>query len=393
MTDISLTLLHLSLIPGVSPATVHALYQHAQTVWYGDLQEIYKLSVVSLQKIGFVEKTARAIHTGLRDISMLEREIGLLTKHDISIVTIDDALYPQLLKAIHVPPAVLYVKGALPTKPCIALVGSRQANAYGQRVIDMLIPALVVADVAIVSGGAQGIDTMVHQAVLDHGGITVAVVGTGLLTTYPATNKRLFEKIIESGGAIMSPFALDAGAEPWRFPVRNRIIAGICQATVVVQAAQKSGALITASYALQEGRVVGAVPGPIDDLVSVGCHELLKQGACLVQSADDVLEECGLLGKLMSEVQEGAHQVISNEQSVVVMVPRQELPEASCSDLEGEKQDLLSDRLLRHCRRPISTAALSAKVAHDERDVASTLFELQLSGKVIQDFAGLWRLS
>ena len=423
MTSNHITLLHLSLIPGISPATLYMLLNYIDSACGGDMQELYKLSVAQLQKIGCHEKVARAVYNGLRDISALDREVSLLQKHDIHIVMLHDDEYPKLLKTIHVPPVILYVQGRLAPMPYVAFVGSRQANIYGQSVVDTFIPEIIHAGVTVVSGGAYGIDSMVHQAVVDGGGVTIAVLGTGLLNLYPQKNKKLFESIVATGGALISPFSLDTSPEPWRFPVRNRIIAGMSSGTVVVQAAQKSGALITAAYALQEGRAVCAVPGSLYDSLSAGCHDLLQQGACLVQSGQDVLREVGIivetgiLGRGQSSViseQSEQQKIVQEDQQSSVLQPRANAlidnkPILGRIDLyfkksvQAQQRDVLvehvpqiaeqtdQEKLRGYCKKATSTAVLSLKMGICESAVQSMLFELQLDGKVEQDFAGLWQ--
>ncbi|MGB9825354.1 MAG: DNA-processing protein DprA, partial [Desulfofundulus sp.] len=189
----------------------------------------------------------------------------------------------------------LFVRGTLPQPggQFVAIVGSRRATPYGVTVAENLGGELALAGVTVVSGMARGIDSAAHRGALAAGGRTVAVLGCGVDVVYPRENKRLMEGIIEAG-AVISEFPPGSPPEAWHFPVRNRIISGLSRATVVVEAAGKSGALITADLALDQGRDVMAVPGPVTSRQSRGSNQLIKQGARLVESAEDVLEELGI---------------------------------------------------------------------------------------------------
>jgi DNA processing protein len=208
-----------------------------------------------------------------------------------------DARFPPLLKAIFDPPPALYLRGAgdaeLLARRAVAVVGARSCSPYGAQVARMLGRELAAAGLVVVSGLARGIDGEVHRGALDGGGITVAVLGCGIDRDYPAVNAALSRRI-EEKGLVVSEY--DAGIEPapWRFPARNRIIAGRSEAVVVVEARERSGALITADFALEEGRDVFAVPGEITSALSAGTNALLRLGATPVTSVGDVLELFGL---------------------------------------------------------------------------------------------------
>ena len=206
-------------------------------------------------------------------------------------LSIKHKLYPKALRAVHNPPNNLFVRGTIQDKPLVALVGSRKPTAYGEAVAYRIAADLARAGVGIVSGLAYGIDATVHRGALEAGGYTIAVLGSGLDTIYPRQHAPLAREIVRSGGAVISEYP--AGTPPLKhhFPARNRIIAGICLATIVIEAEAKSGSLITAKLALEENRVVGAVPGPITSTRSNGPHYLLKEGALVVTSAADILSE------------------------------------------------------------------------------------------------------
>ena len=206
--------------------------------------------------------------------------------------------FPPLLAAIHDPPTQLFLRGtadpALLHAPAVAIVGARACSSYGRSVARSLARDLAAAGLVVVSGMARGIDGEAHRGALDGAGATVAVLGCGVDRDYPAAHAELARRICASGGLVASEYEPGVEPAPWRFPARNRIIAGLCHATVVVEARERSGALITADFALEEGRDVLAVPGEITSALSAGANALLRLGATPVTRADDVLELFGL---------------------------------------------------------------------------------------------------
>lgn len=211
----------------------------------------------------------------------------------ISLVTLNDAAYPQLLREIHDPPFLLYYKGQLPPADavCIAMVGTRTPTSYGRTITENIANELARAGAIIVSGLAQGIDQEAHAGALKHNARTIAILGCGLAGIDTGYKSGIAKDIIANGGAIISEFPPLAGSPKWHFIIRNRIIAGICKGTVVVEAGMKSGSLITARAALRENREVFAVPGSIHEETSQGPHYLLRQGARLVTCAKDILDD------------------------------------------------------------------------------------------------------
>lgn len=205
-------------------------------------------------------------------------------------VWLGDPEYPALLKQIHDPPARIFLKGRLPTEPMIAIVGSRRATPYGQRAAHRLARDLSEAGVVVVSGLARGIDAAAHRGALEGGTATVAVMATGFDRIYPPEHAELAQAIAATG-AVITEAENGTLPLPGRFPVRNRIISGLSLGVVVVEAAQRSGALITARMAAEQGRDVFCVPGSIENPLAVGGHQLIKDGAKLVQSVEDVLDE------------------------------------------------------------------------------------------------------
>jgi DNA processing protein len=204
---------------------------------------------------------------------------------------------PELLRQIHDPPQALFLRGAgeaeVLARPAVAIVGARACSAYGAQVARMLGRELAAAGLVVVSGLARGVDGEAHRGVLDAGGVTVAVLGCGIDRDYPAAHAELARRICDRG-LVVSEYEPGVEPAPWRFPARNRIIAGLAAATVIVEARERSGALITADFALEDGREVFAVPGEITGTLSTGTNRLLRQGATPLTSTEDVLELFGL---------------------------------------------------------------------------------------------------
>ena len=218
------------------------------------------------------------------------KELDLALKAGARALTALDPEYPELLKDIYDPPLVLYVKGQFSTAaPAVGVVGTRKATNYGLRTAARLACELCGAGVTVVSGLARGIDTAAHEAALKAGGITWAIIGTGLNICYPRENTRLAREIVEKGGAVFSEFPMGAGPLPVSFPRRNRVISGLARAVVVVEGDFKSGALITARAALEQGREVLAVPGQVDCPVARGPNYLIKNGAAPAEDALDII--------------------------------------------------------------------------------------------------------
>ncbi|MBB6443830.1 DNA-processing protein DprA [Bacillus benzoevorans] len=219
--------------------------------------------------------------------------LKLYEQNGISCVTIFDQEYPVMLRETSMPPWVLYAKGdlgLLKTKHLLAVVGSRQATAYGKKAIEQLFPRLIGSQIVIVSGLAAGIDAYAHQTAIQYGGKTIGVIAGGFNHLYPKENV-LLANVMMKDHLVLTEYPFFMRPQKWHFPLRNRIIAGLCQGTLVVEAKQKSGSLITANYAVQEGRDVFAVPGHILGPHSTGTNELIQQGAKLIISAQDILDE------------------------------------------------------------------------------------------------------
>jgi DNA processing protein len=282
-------LLYLNALNRISifgPKRVSALLNHygaARPAWDAPVEEIEEIL-----RLGASTETYRLERSRLDP----DREWARLLDAGIKCISYRSAGYPALLKELHFPPPILYFRGSLQgiDRPAVAIVGSRRCTFYGREVARQLAADLAAAGVTVVSGMALGIDTAAHCGSLENSGYTAAVIGCGLDRCYPPQNKDLMEEIT-GNGIILSEFPLGTEPLPHHFPQRNRIISGLTLGTAVVEATAKSGAIITANFALEQNREVFAVPGNVGSPYSRGCHRLIREGALLVESAADILEE------------------------------------------------------------------------------------------------------
>lgn len=282
----TIDLIHLNLIQGIGQKTILFLMDK-----FGSAEKILNATSQELEGIGELSPNARNSLTQKNLGCPLEHELALIDEFGCHVITYYDDDYPLLLKQIDTPPLLLYVRGELKPEDAvsIALVGSRQAKDYGRRVSYQLSYQLAKRGLTITSGLAKGIDTCAHRGALDANGRTIAVMGNGLSIVYPAANSKLVERIIESG-ALISEFPMGMKPRAENFPIRNRIISGLTFGTVVVEASNRSGALITARLASEQGREVFAVPGQIFSELSTGTHRLIDDGAKLINTVEDLLE-------------------------------------------------------------------------------------------------------
>ena len=297
LSNETISLIHLNLIQGVGLKTVQILRDV-----FGSAERALQVTPDELEKNDQLSPTVCDLLTHKPVLYPIERELELINKYGCQVITLYDATYPPHLKEIDTPPLVLYVKGELVPEDALSIsfVGSRNAKDYGRKVSYRLSYQLAQRGLTVVSGFAKGIDTSAHRGALEAGGRTIAVMGNGLSLIYPATNKDLAEKITESG-ALISEFPMGAKPKPRNFPRRNRIISGLTLGTVVVEASNRSGALITARLAGEQGREVFAVPGEIFSELSTGTHKLINNGAKLINTVDDLLNE--LPPYVLSQVQ------------------------------------------------------------------------------------------
>jgi DNA processing protein len=279
--------LALNLIPKVGPVRVRRLLEVFESP-----ERILHAKTLELQQVkGIGSEIAESI-TSWESVIDLTRELRRIAEEDLIVLTQDDVLYPKLLREIYDPPLVLYVKGQLTERDHhgIAIVGSRHATHYGLSMAKKLAFQLGYAGYSVISGLARGIDTAAHEGALASKGRTIAVIGSGFAKLYPPENKALAEKIAEQG-AVISEFPVDQPPDKQTFPMRNRIVSGWSCGIIVAEAPTRSGSLITAQQATEQGRAVYAVPGNVDRPTSHGCNRLIQQGAKLIMDAADVLDD------------------------------------------------------------------------------------------------------
>jgi len=279
-------LVGLNLIPELSPRRLITLLDH-----FSSPEEVWLASVNELSSLPGFRGVAGEVVSG-RSEEKLDNELELARKLELDITTLVDPDYPVLLREIEAPPAVLYMKGRkrIDTARTIAIVGTRRSSGYGRAVARRLARELGAMGLVIVSGLAVGIDTAAHRGALETNAHTVAVLGSGFRHIYPAANAKLAERIGEMG-TLLSEYPVDTKPAKWTFPQRNRILSGLSRGVVVVEAGVRSGALITARFALEQGREVLAVPGNLTSASSAGPNRLIKDGAKLVETVDDIVQE------------------------------------------------------------------------------------------------------
>ena len=281
------SLLVLNAIEGLGNSRIKKLLEH-----FGSAAKVFAIKIVELRRSGIIPDDVIDHLNKFPKDSFLKKEISFINDQKIEIIPFDSPEYPELLKEIPDYPVVLYVKGQWKEeyRLAVAMVGSREASVYGMTTADKIARQLSEWGVTIISGMARGIDTAAHRGALAVKGTTVAVVGNGLSQIYPPENKNLFQSICENG-AVISEFPIETPPRAFHFPRRNRIISGLSLGVVVVEASQKSGALITSRFALEQGREVFAIPGKIDNPNAQGVNRLIQQGAKLVSSIEDIIEE------------------------------------------------------------------------------------------------------
>ncbi len=279
----------LSLIPGLGPVRFGQLEKY-----FGSLENAWSAGAGELTNSGIGAASVAAITT-LRAKISLDAEIEKCERYGISVFTVHDEGYPARLKEIHDPPPVLFLRGEIWPQDewCVAVVGTRKATAYGRQVTEELVSDLARNKITIVSGLARGIDSIAHRSALEAGGRTFAIFGCGLDMVYPAENTELAKRIINQG-ALISEYPIGTKPRAEHFPRRNRIISGLSLGVLVTEAGDDSGALITVRTALEQNREVFAVPGSILSASSVGTNGIIKDGAKLVQTITDILEELNL---------------------------------------------------------------------------------------------------
>ena len=346
--------LRLSLIPGVGPRIRQALLER-----FGSARAALAAAPSELRAVyGVGPKLVGKIAGADHEIDV-EAQIALCREHGIDILTTDHASYPRMLREIHDPPGVLFVRGALKPDDALAvgIVGTRHGTQYGLRQAERLASGLARAGLTILSGLARGVDAAAHRGALGAGGRTIAVLASGVMHIYPPEHEKLAEDVAASGALVSESPPL---SEPLAgtFPQRNRLISGMSLGVIVIEAAERSGALITARHAMEQGREVFAVPGNVDSRTSRGCHRLIRDGAKLVESVDDVLEE---LGPLVEAAPRDDGQVIHHPAELLL----NDLEQKVLSAVEGEPTPI--DRIIARTGLPASQVLSTLSVLEMRR--------------------------
>ena len=306
--------LTLTALPGLGCTLIKRLIEQA-----GRPGELLRRSNRAVTVPGVGSRLASALADGGQVAAARQqarRELERLGQSDVSLLSLGSPDYPELLRNLPDPPTLLYARGDLSVlhQPAVAVIGARTATDYGRRVASRLAGELSTMGLVVVSGAAYGIDAAAHHGALRAGGATLAVLGCGVDVVYPRTHTELYREIAQQG-LLLSEYSLGTPPEGFRFPARNRIISGLVKGVVVVEATEKSGSLITARLALDQGREVFAVPGRIDSPKSAGAHRLIQQGAHLVQTVDDIIEglawACGATAPLPREVADNGPDSVS----------------------------------------------------------------------------------
>lgn len=341
---------------------------------FGDPENVWNASEHDLVKLSFLNRQSieQLLNKQVKDEA--ERHLDNLFKHGIRVITIKDPEFPYYLKNIYDPPIALFVLGRLDgNEKDIAVVGSRKASPYGLSMAELISQQLAECNITVVSGMARGIDTFAHHGALKGGGRTIAVLGCGLDIAYPSENKDLMKKIAENG-AVVSEYLPGMQPLPQNFPARNRIISGLSQGVVVIEANEKSGSLITANFALEQGREVFALPGNINNKLSKGTNKLLKEGAKVVTEVEDILEELNIkkdtnnnynnINEENEKFRKLMHKLDTEEQKVVECI----------------------------CHQPIHIDEMVIKTGLNIQTLNSVLFMMELKGIVEQQPGKIFRL-
>ena len=360
--------LALSLTPGLGPAKSKHLVEH-----FGSAEAVFRACLTELEAAGIQAVSAQSIATG-KSAELAREEIARASAANVTILSVGDPRYPQRLKEIYDPPLLLYVRGdaELLNKPGVAVIGTRHPTPYGSGMAERLACDLAAQGLVIISGMARGVDTAGHRGAISAKGKTVAVFGTGVDVIYPKENSRLSEQILALGGALVSEFPLGTFAAPQNFPIRNRIISGMSIGVLVAEAAEYSGTRITARLALEQNRDVFAVPGNVTNKNSWGPNTLIKQGAKLVATWEDVWED------LPTELRLALTPATLNESSATSsasLFPDDGLPPHERRLLSLLKADEAThiDELIEKLENEMSSS-----------EIFAALFELELNGKVRQ---------
>src|ERR1700733_5240103 len=360
--------LALALTPGLGAGRARRLVEY-----FGGIEALFHASLTELEATGIQTVSAQSLGTG-RSLELANDEIAKAAGAQVTVISLDDAAYPAQLRQIYDPPLVLYVRGsaAVIGQPGIALVGTRHPTPYGTGMAERLACDLAARGLVIFSGLARGVDSAGHRGAIAAKGKTIAVLGTGVDVIYPKENTRLAENILALGGALISEFSINTFPAPQNFPIRNRIISGISIGVLVVEAAEYSGTRITSRCALEQNREVFAVPGNVTTKNAWGPNTVIKQGAKLVATWEDVWEELPTDIRLALEPKAGDESSAGQTASLFQepeLAPHEKKIFAILKADESTHIDEIVERL---------EPTLSSS------EIFAALFELELAGKVKQ---------
>src|SRR6266536_3964388 len=365
-TSNQISWLALTLTPGLGPTRGKRLLE-----FFGSSEAVINATLTELEAAGLPAQAAQSLGTG-RSVELASDEIAKAAAAGVQCVTLDDPAYPARLRQIYDPPLVLYVRGNVSalSQPGIAVIGTRHPTPYGIGMAERLASDLAVRGFVIFSGLARGVDTAAHRGAVSGKGKTVAVFGTGVDQIYPKENSRLVDQILALGGALISEFALETFPAPQNFPIRNRINSGIAIGVLVVEAAEYSGTRITSRCALEQNREVFAVPGNVTNKNSWGPNTLIKQGAKLVATWEDVWEDLPADVRLALEPAKGAESQAGQTASLfgeTELSPHERKIMAQLKADEATHIDEIVEKL---------APELSSS------EIFAALFELELEGKI-----------
>lgn len=357
--------LGLLLTPGLGMRSLHRLYQE-----FGSVRRVYRASLTELEACGLAADSAQSVVEG-RSQALGEEEWERACAREVQVLTLAERSYPELLREIHDPPPVLYVRGSVAALDTfgVAIVGTRHPTVYGRLMAEALGGGLAQWGLTVFSGLARGIDAAGHKACLEAGGVTVAVLGTGVDLIYPREHQKMAERILEQEGALISEFPLGTFPAPQNFPIRNRMISGLSLGVLVVEGGEFSGSRITARMALEQNREVYAIPGQVTQSQAWLPNALIKQGAKLVTDVADIVEELPTAVRVRLQAPEERKKqpepadggtAAGREQSSLLAVMQVETP---------SHVDEIADRLENKLSAP---------------EILALLFDLELAGKVRQ---------
>jgi len=349
-------------VPGVGAVKSKKLLEY-----FIEPYNIFTAKEIELASLSFLTKADIANLLNKEYKERVNKHIENIIANDIKIITIEDEGYPEYLRNIYDPPLILYMKGnMLKQDKYLAVVGSRRATSYGLNMAEIISQELSKCGITVVSGMARGIDTYAHRGALSAKGRTVAVLGCGLDIVYPYENKKLMKEIIENGACI-SEFLPGTKPLAGNFPARNRIISGISLGVIVIEAGEKSGSLITANFALEQGREVFALPGNVSSLNSTGTNRLIKEGAKMVTSLEDILEE---IDTYFKDSNNGSFTKKLKDDKLLEGLDEDEIKIVECLKLE-----------------PVHIDEIAVKTGLDIKTVNSVIVMLELKG-IVQQLPG-----